>query len=247
MSSSIDVTKPANNSLLVSQEIRTLAATAKAEIEALQAQIGNGVGQGVSYFLTSTLSDTGTYDVMSRSPDAAAEVVESVVVNASTGTIDVYIAEALARTDIPAGEWSYDFFLYATPSTGVTYVTLELYKRATGGTETLLFSVNSPEINNSVVANYNIKTIQQAFTVLTTDRLVLKVTATTNHNNDVTVSLVHSGTAHYSHIVTPLAVETSQSIGTLIAGSETKTTPVDADVIAISDSADNDKLKKFSF
>ena len=247
MSSSIDITKPVNNSLLVSQEVRTLAIAAKAEIEALQAQIGNGVGQGVSYFLTSTLSDTGTYDVMSRSPDAAAEVVESVIVNASTGTIDEYIAEALARTEIPAGEWSYDFFLYTSLATATTYVTLSLYKRASGGAETLLFSVNSPDIDNTVVANYNIKTVQQAFTVLTTDRLVLKVTATTNHTSNVTVSLVHSGTSHYSHIVTPLAVETSQSIGTLIAGSSAKTTPVGADTIAISDSADGDKLKKFSF
>ena len=247
MSSSIDVTKPANNSLLVSQEIRTLATAAKTDIEALQAQIGNGVGQGVSYFLTSTLSDTGTYDVMSRSPDNTSEVVESVVVNNNTATIDVYIAEALARTEIPAGEWSFDFFLYTSLATATTYITLSLYKRASGGAETLLFSVNSPELNNTIVANYNIKTVQQAFTVLTTDRLVLKVTATTNHNGNVTVSLVHSGTEHYSHIVTTLAVETSQSIGTLIAGSGAKTTPVGADTLAISDSEDGNKLKKFSF
>lgn len=247
MSSSIDITKPADNGLRRASDIRTLAIAAKTDIEALQAQVGNAIGQGVSYYLTSTLSDTGTYDVMSRTPDNTSEVVESVVINNSTGTIDTYIAEPLGRTGIAAGEWIYDFFLYLTPSTGITYVTLELYKRAAGGTETLLFSVDSPELNNTVVVNYTIKTVQPAFTVLATDRLVLKVTATTNHNNDVTVSLVHSGTDHYSRIVTPLAVETSQSIGNLIAGSNEKTTPVAADVIAISDSEDDNKLKKFSF
>lgn len=247
MSSTINTAVPADNSLLVSSVIRNLATAAKTDIEALQAQIGNGVGQGVSYFLTTTSADVPTYDVMSRVPDNAAETVESAVVNNNTVTIDTYIGEALERTSIPAGEWSFDFFLYATPSTGVTYVTLELYKHTSGGTETLLFSVNSPELNNTIVANYVIKTVQQSFACNSTDRLVLKVTATTDHNGNVTVSLVHSGTSNYSHVVTPLAVETSQSIGTLIAGSSAKTTPVGADTFAISDSADADKLKKFSF
>lgn len=205
MSSSIDVTKPADNGLRLASDIRALATSAKNDIEALQAAQASGSGTGFNLYLTGTSSGIGTYDLMSKVPDNTAEVSETVVVNNNTLTLDEYILDSeLNRVNLNGGEWSFDFYHYVSSAVGDTYVTYEVYKRTSGGVETLLFSISSPILDNLTVANFVTKTIQQPFTVLPTDKLVLKVKATTSANSNVTVYLVHSGTSHYSHIMTPL-------------------------------------------
>ena len=171
------------------------------------AQTNVNAGAGVNYFLTATSSGIGspTYDFMSKTPDTAAEVDESVVVNNQTLLFESYIADgAIGGTQLDPGIWNFSLYTYSSLSTGTNTITANVYKRTSGGTETLLFSVTSSNIINTVVELVELKTVQPAFSINATDTLLFKFDATTTNITNTTIHLVHSGTIHYSFINTPL-------------------------------------------
>lgn len=162
-------------------------------------------GPGVVYFLTNTTAGFGTYEYMSKTPDALSEIEETVVVNANTVLIHEYISDVnIGKTFIDAGIWEFNFFGYIN-TLDANFV-INTYKRTSGGTETLLFSTEtelinwtSPDLSSSV-------TVQQAFACNATDTLVIKIYGKTTQTSNVTLKLVHSGTTHYSHLHTPLTL-----------------------------------------
>jgi hypothetical protein len=163
--------------------------------------------QGVNYFLSATASGISGYDLMSKTPDTSAEVDESVVVNNNTQLLATYIADTtLNDTLIDPGVWNFNMFSYVSATGGDTRMIVDVYKRTSGGTETLLFSATSDTINATTVQLYLIETVQPGFTTLATDKLVFKISASTTATANKTVHLVHSGTAHYSYAATPLVV-----------------------------------------
>lgn len=164
-------------------------------------------GNGVDYFLTATL-DSGTgYDLMSKSPDAATEVDESIVVNNNTLSFENYIADVvLGGSQIDAGIWNFNIYAYVSALTGTTKLLIDIYKRTSGGTETLLFTVDSGNIVSTSVELILIPSVQSAFSNNPTDKLVFKFRATTTSVTNVTVHLVHSGSVHYTYVNTPLIV-----------------------------------------
>jgi hypothetical protein len=166
-------------------------------------------GAGVDLFLSATASGIAGYDLMSRTPDTAAEVDESIVVVNTTSPLifENYIQDAaIGSTSVDPGIWSFNLYLYATPQRvgHVTSISISAYTRNTGGTETLLFTTTSADIVNTAVTLYNIVSTQTAFSCNATDKLVFKMNVSTTDTSNVTVHLVHSGTTHYSHINTPL-------------------------------------------
>ena len=164
-------------------------------------------GLGVPMFLTATASGVAGYDIMQTTPDGAAEVTESAVVHDNIVLIDPYISSsAIGRTTIDAGIWDFSMFGYVSAATGDTTMVARVYTRDTGGTETLLFEVESSNINSTTVAPVSFESVQTAFSCNATDHLVIKIYGKTTHNGDITVYLVHSGTTHYSHIHVPLVV-----------------------------------------
>jgi len=205
MASTIDITKPADNGLRLASDIRDLALAAKNDIEALQAMQSTGSGTGVNFYLTGVASGISNYDVIQKLPNSAIEATKSCIVNNNTVLLAAYILDAeVNRTLLNGGEWAFDFFHYVSSVHDATHLTYEVYKRASDNTETLLFSADSETITALTVQNYITKTIQQGFTVVVTDKLVLKIYASTSFNGNITVYLVHSGTLHYSHILSPL-------------------------------------------
>lgn len=162
-----------------------------------------GAGSGITYFLGSTSSGIGSYDLMAQVPDSAAEAVESASLNNNTVLIDGYIStDAINKTTIPAGIWEFNTYAYVSSPSGTTSIKIEVYKRTSGGTETLLFEVNTDQINSNSTSLYSVSTAQQEFTINTTDKLVVKYYGVAT--GIVTVYLVHSGTENYSHFHTPL-------------------------------------------
>lgn len=162
-------------------------------------------GAGVTFFLTNTASGIGSYDIISKTPDSASEQDEFVSVTNTTTLIEGYISDSeINSTTIDAGIWEFNFYGYVSSTSGATTYTIELYKRTSGGTETLLFSVVSDEINSTSIALYDISTVQPSFACNATDKLLVKIYATTDSLSAVTVHLVHSGSEHYSHFHTPL-------------------------------------------
>lgn len=171
-------------------------------------------GLGKPMFLTATASSVPGYDIMQPTPDGAPEVTESAVVHDNTVLIDPYISsEAIGRTSIDAGIWDFSLYGYVSAATGDTNMVARVYTRTTGGTETLLFEVESNNINSTTVVPVSFESVQTAFSCNATDYLVIKIYGKTTHNGDITVSLVHSGTTHYSHIHVPLIVTHNQLPG----------------------------------
>jgi len=159
---------------------------------------------GVNLFFNDAASGISTYDTLSKTPDSAAEVIESATVNNNTLTIDTYITDfAIASGTIDGGIWTFNLYAKASIA-GTNYITLNVYKRTSGGTETLLFSVNTPNIDSTALELYIVSTVQQPYTVNATDKIFVIVTATTTNLVNTVIAFAHSGTAHYSYINTPL-------------------------------------------
>lgn len=193
--SDIQITSPIVNQLLQWNGSKWINASSSAV----------NAGPGVIYFLTNFSAGFGTYEYMSKTPDALAEIEETVVVNANTVLIHEYISDVtINKTLIDAGIWEFNFFGYVN-TLDASFV-VNAYKRTTGGTETLLFSIETELINWLTPDLSNSTTVQQAFACNATDSLVIKIYGKTTQTSNVTLKLVHSGTTHYSHLHTPLTL-----------------------------------------
>lgn len=106
---------------------------------------------------------------------------------------------------LPKGIWDFNFYRYVDSASGVSNLVFKVYTRTSGGTETLLFSATSSEINDTTVAYENISYNYTSDTVLnSTDRIVVKVYAETTSNSTRTFHLVFDGATHTSHIHSPI-------------------------------------------
>ena len=173
-------------------------------------------GSGVDYFLTATL-DSGTgYDFMSKSPDSAAEVDESIIITSGSGhtLFESYVSDVeLGDAVIDGGIWNFNIYNYVSASSGVTNMTIHVYKRTVGGTETQLFQVALPTITHTSVTLQTLATVQPSFLCNATDKLVFKFYVDTTSGSSITVHLVHSGTAHYTYVNTPLVTHHNDLAG----------------------------------
>jgi hypothetical protein len=171
-------------------------------------------GAGVSYFFSSTASGISGYDLMSKTPDSTVEVDESVTVTAGSVLIDGYIADTeLGTTSIDAGIWEFNLYTYVSQTLGNSKLNIQVYTRTSGGTETLLFSVDSEEINFTSINVVNATSVQSSFTCNSTDKLLIKIYAVTDSIIATTIHFVHSGSEHYSHFHTPLVTRHNDLVG----------------------------------
>lgn len=185
-------------------------------VDFVNQNVGNaGAGGGVNFFFDNTDSDITGYKSIPKTPSAAVEVDRTVVVNNNTVLLDEYASDSagLGGTQIDAGVWSMDVYAYADITTATSKLTFDFYKRTAGGTETLLFTMDTGDIDFTAVAARTISSVQQAFAINATDRLVIKVSGTTTHTADVTLHFVYQGTTHYSVVRTPLVVRHNQLAG----------------------------------
>lgn len=172
-------------------------------------------GAAVGFYYNGSVSDISGYETLSRIPDTHVEQDESTVVNSNTSLFEKYITSSgLGATQIEAGEWSFVTYTYVSSTSGMTELLLNVSKATSdGGNITFLFNVTTGNITSTSVTLYTINTVQQAFPINSTDRLIVNVSARTNSSIDTTVHFVHSGTQHYSNIKTPLVTRHNDLAG----------------------------------
>jgi hypothetical protein len=170
-------------------------------------------GSGVDYFYIDSPSDISTYASLSKSPDATIEDEDNVTVNDNRILIESFASPVagIGSSQIDAGVWIFDIWAYSSSGASCS-VDVEVYKRTTEGVEALLFTVNSGAIG-SELSLYTVTTIQQAFEINSTDRMVIKVYGVNSSPVTRSVYFVHGGNTHYSHVNTPLVVRHNDLAG----------------------------------
>lgn len=166
-------------------------------------------GAGIDFYPATTASDIGGYNVIAKTPQNVAEQDLSATANNNSVLIQAYATASagLGGTQIEAGEWIFDIWGYVDViGLGFSSIDIKMYSRTSGGVETLLFTVNSGTLT-ATDDIYSVGTIQQAFALsASTDRLVMKVYATTTAVINRTVHFVFGGTTHYSNVATPFVI-----------------------------------------
>ena len=154
-----------------------------------------------TYYFTNEASGIGGYYLLSLVPDLYNQINDLVILNTNTVYFPKQFSTVeLGGTEIPAGIWEFNIFRLVNNTSGTTYITFEVYKRTSGGSESLLFFVTTGDINDSTATLQRILVAQQAFAINPTDTLVVKAKATTNKSGSTTVQYQFGGETLYSHI-----------------------------------------------
>lgn len=218
-----------NSKTQINDEETSLTDTYSSDkIEALVSASIGSVGEA-ALFLTSIASGITDYENLQYIPEISTEIEESVVVNNSEGLIDSYLFPADNLTLINAGVWGFNIWTKVSSTAGVSYLIARVYKRTTGGVETLLFSAQSPEITSTNPQERNFEAINNSFIKDATDRLVLKIFGVTTRNSNTTVSIFHGSPVRYSHIHTPISKITINNLDDL--QDVEITTPTDGQIL----------------
>jgi hypothetical protein len=107
-------------------------------------------------------------------------------------------------TLIPSGFWSFHLHAYRADGSTTFSIFAEVYKRTTGGTETLLLNTDPTDVPGIGTATMEISDGYYSGTTLdTSDRILVKVRATNTGNASSTLTFLTEGTINYSYGVTP--------------------------------------------
>ena len=178
-----------------------------------------------AYYLNETVTQA-PYKEFSSIPTLAAEQTIATVVGAgATATIQSFQTPSGTpnTTNIPAGLWQ--FYLHFSGTSGDSWdVYAEVYKRDLGGIETLLLTTDIILTTTLTAIPTMILTdgVFPASTVLTTDRIVVKVLAINLSGVSKTITFHTEGSTNYSVGTTTL----NQIVPTGAVTSVTGTAPV---------------------
>lgn len=151
-------------------------------------------------------SDPLGYEQLLNFPDGNPEVDENVTLRDTFGyvPIDQYITPiGLPNINlIEYGAWRFRTYDYVSTTVGNTTLNFTVYKYdQTTALQTYLFSIESADINDltvtEILTGYASST---NFTLLSTDRLVIKVSGKTDHSSNVFLHFVYQGFSHASHV-----------------------------------------------
>lgn len=160
-------------------------------------------------FANQASADIATYYSLKSNANGSEADLSVSVTNGSGQVLVAAFASNLGSPDvtyIPAGQWDFDFWSYvSSTSGGSSTLIFNVYTRTSGGTETLLFSTTSSSITSTTVSSYTLTYSYPSDTYIpSTDRIVVKVYAQTTASSSKTVHYVFDGTAHASHLHTPI-------------------------------------------
>lgn len=172
--------------------------------------IGSG-GYSANIYPSNIDSDVSGYKTLSYDLDAS-ESVRSIVVNNNTVTGETCLYGAgIGVTIIPAGVWKANFYAKADSTIGDTILKAQVFVRHTDNSETDLFEFQSPTIENTAdyaLLRFN-DSSQNAFTVLATDRLGIRIKGATTRTSNTTINYI-VGDGRGAYFTTPLQIRHSQ-------------------------------------
>ena len=115
-----------------------------------------GLQTGTVYYFRRDASDIGGgYEQITKTPQTGAEKTASTTLNNASGTVvfDRYATNVgePGLTQLQAGTWEFDIYAQVSSVSGgnTCNLVLQVFKRTTGGTETLLFSTTSPALDST--------------------------------------------------------------------------------------------------
>jgi hypothetical protein len=162
-------------------------------------------------FFTIASSDINSYSQLTFAPDPRNTQDIAVVVNTGRGQAQIGFF-VTADTDpglkqLPPSTWAFNVFRYVDAPVGVNQLIFNVYIRTISGNETLLFSVSSINIQDTTPTYESISyTTTTATTINNTDRLVVKVFATSTSVVNRIVHFLFDGRTYVSYIVAAIPI-----------------------------------------
>ena len=177
--------------------------------------VGGGGGQ---LFYLNLSQSQGSNRLLSTTGSTASEQTTGVTINNGvTGSIASFQSQPLNITLLPGGIWSFYLHSYKQNNNASFNIFVEVYKRTSGGTQTLLFSTDpTPVTTNS--PNPSMQLSDSYFsgtTLLVSDSIVATVRATNTSNQSHTITLVTEGSTHYSYVVSTIPTQQGITCDTL--------------------------------
>lgn len=180
----------------------------------------------VIYYMNQSVTQSPYKEFSSTGTTAVEQVVPATVAGGATTTIASFqTASGVPNTTvIPQGLWQLFLHFNATTAGQNWIIRPYVYKRDLGGTETLIFTPD-PEIVTNMSTTTTMYTCDGVFpttTLLTTDRIVVKINMENTTGVSQTVNFRTEGSQHYSVAATTL----NQAVPTGGVTSVTGTAPV---------------------
>jgi hypothetical protein len=183
--------------------------------------IGGGVG-AITYYLNQTVTQTPYKEFSSIVTTAAEQLVPLTVAGGVTSVIAEYQTPVgvPGSTQIAAGLWSLYLHFNAAIAGQNWIIRPTVWKRDLGGIETLLFTSDPIVVTNmaTVTTMYLSDGVFPATTLLTTDRLVVRISMENTTGVSQTVTFRTEGSQHYSVATTTLNPTYNPSAVTSVTG-----------------------------
>ena len=176
-----------------------------------------GGGGGQTFYLNLSQSQGGNR-LLSTTGSTASEQTSGVTIsNGVTSTIASFQSQPLNITLLPGGVWGFYLHSYKQNSNASFDIFVELYKRTSGGTQTLLFTTDpAPVTTNSPNPSMQLSDGYFSGTPLSvSDSIVAVVRATNTGNQSHTITLVTEGSQHYSYVVSTIPTQQGLTCDTL--------------------------------
>ena len=173
--------------------------------------------QKVEFFVFAS-SDTFPYSQLTSTIVAHAPKDIIAVANLASGQVSLH-SFITAATDpglsqLPPSTWLFNIFRYVDAAVGNSQLIFSAYIRNVDGAETFLFSVSSSIIRDTAPTFESISFATTNFTTLNnTDRIVIKVSATTTSITYRAIHFVFDGINSDSYVVVPIPIITTAGGG----------------------------------
>jgi hypothetical protein len=180
----------------------------------------------VLYYMNETVTQAPYKEFSSTGTTAAEQVIPATVAGGSTATIASYqtASGVPGSVVIPQGLWQLFLHFNATTAGQNWIIRPYVYKRDLGGIETLIFTPDPEIVTNmsTTTTMYTCDGVIPTTTLLTTDRIVVKINMENTTGVSQTVNFRTEGSQHYSCAATTL----NQAVPTGGVTSVTGTAPV---------------------
>jgi hypothetical protein len=193
--------------------------------------VGGGGGQ-IFYLNLSQAKNSNRY--LSTTASTSSEQSTGVTISSGvTTTIASFQSDQLNTILIPSGIWSFHLHSYKSNINATFDIFVEVYKRTSGGTETLLFTTEpAPVISNSPTVTMEISEAYfSGSPIVVTDSIVAVVRATNTSDQSYTITFFTEGSQHYSYVISTLQTQQGLTCDTLSGCSVIQTIQSDVQTI----------------
>ena len=176
-----------------------------------------GGGGGQVFYLNLSQSQNGNRLLSTTASTASEQTSGVTIANGVTSTIASFQSQPLNITLLPGGIWSFYLHSYKQDNNASFNIFVEVYKRTSGGTETLLFATDpAPVTTNSPNPSMQLSDGYFSGTSLNvSDSVVAVVRATNTDNQSHTITLITEGSTHYSYVVSTIPTQQGLTCDTL--------------------------------